>query len=199
MLTPPYCYWIYRITTCPHVIGSNVTKCVLTVFILWLMAPKETPKKRYLKSTTAEVYSSSWLCKALVDKNHCKSSNRTVLKNVEDIYGNNLHKDNNLPHLICRLCERRLTSAITFKSVIIKTQKSLEQEIRSKRCLEISPSVVQPSASRVRASVSSSTSGRRRSLHFVDSCSATSGVSLLIYLYLMRKKARFNLFCHLKI
>ena len=71
---------------------SNITKCV---FILQLMAARETPKKRYFKSTTAEVYSSSCrLCKAVVDKNHCKdlfkSSNRTVLNNVENIYGNNL-------------------------------------------------------------------------------------------------------------
>ena len=135
------------------------------------MAARETPKKRYSKSTTAEVYSSSCrLCKAVVDKNHCKdlfkSSNQTVLKNVENIYGNSLPQDNSLPHLICRPCERRLTNAITFKSVIINTQRSLEQEIRSKRCLEISPSVVQPSTSRVRANVSSLTSGRRRSLDF---------------------------------
>ena len=47
------------------------------------MAARETPKKLYFKSTTAEVY----ICKAVVDKNHCKdlfkSSNRTVLNNVE--------------------------------------------------------------------------------------------------------------------
>ena len=138
------------------------------------MAARETPKKRYSKSTTAEVYSSSCrLCKAVVDKNHCKdlfkSSNQTVLKNVENIYGNSLPQDNSLPHLICRPCERRLTNAITFQSVIINTQRSLEQEIRSKRCLEISPSVVQPSTSRVRANVSSLTSGRRRSLDFTES------------------------------
>ena len=107
------------------------------------MAAKETPKKRYLKSITAEVYSSSCrLCKAVVDKNHCrdlfKPSNRAVLKNVENIFGDNLPRDNSLPHLICRPCERRLTNAIAFKNVIIKTQKSLEAEIHSKRCLEIS-------------------------------------------------------------
>jgi hypothetical protein len=59
------------------------------------MAAREIPKKRYFKSTTAEVYSSSCrLCKADVDKNDCKdlfnkSSNRTVLNNVENIYGKN--------------------------------------------------------------------------------------------------------------
>ena len=160
------------------------------------MAARETPKKRYFKSTTAGVYSSSCrLCKAVVDKNHCKdlfkSSNRTVLNNVENIYGNNLPQDNSLPHLICRPCERRLTNAIKFKSVITKTQKSLEQEIRSKRCLELSPSVVQPSTSRVRASVSSltSASGRRRSLEFTESFSATSGVSFLNLLVLNAQKS----------
>jgi hypothetical protein len=160
------------------------------------MAARETPKKRYFKSTTAGVYSSSCrLCKAVVDKNHCKdlfkSSNRTVLNNVENIYGNNLPQDNSLPHLICRPCERRLTNAITFKSVITKMQKSLEQEIRSKRCLELSPSVVQPSTSRVRASVSSltSASGRRRSLEFTESFSATSGVSFLNLLVLNAQKS----------
>jgi hypothetical protein len=116
------------------VLGSNITKCV---FILSLMAARETPKKRYFKSTTAEVYSSSCrLCKAVVDKNHCKdlfkSSNRTVLNNVENIYGNNLPQCNSLPHLICRPCERRLTNAITFKSVITKTQKSPSNQ-RSKQ------------------------------------------------------------------
>ena len=152
------------------------------------MAAKETPKKRYLKSITAEVYSSSCrLCKAVVDKNHCrdlfKPSNRAVLKNVENIFGDNLPRDNSLPHLICRPCERRRTNAIAFKNVIIETQKSLEAEIHSKRCLEISPSVVQPSTSRLRGSVSSLTSGRRRSLNFTESLSSTPGVSSGIYLY----------------
>lgn len=147
------------------------------------MAAKETPKKRYFKSITAEVYSSSCrLCKAVVDKNHCRDlfkpsiANRAILKNVESIFGDNLPRDNSLLHLICRPCERRLTNAIAFKNVIIKTQKSLEAEIHSKRCLEISPSVV-PSTSRVRASVSSLTSGRRRSLDFTESLSSTPGVS----------------------
>jgi hypothetical protein len=134
------------------------------------MAAKDTPKKFYLKSASAEVYSSTCrLCKAVVDRDHSKDlfkpKNRTVLRNAEALYGHTLPQDKSLPHLICRPCERRVDNATKFKNVIAETQKLLQEETRSKRCLDISPSVAQ-TTSRVRISGSSSGSGRRRSLDF---------------------------------
>ncbi len=109
--------------------GSFVLHC--------LMAAKDTSKKLYFKSASTEVYSLSCrLCKAVVDRDHCRDlfgpKNRLILKNAEAFY--------------------------KFKNVIAETQKSLQQETRSKRCLDRSPSVAQPS-SRVRMPGSSSGSG----------------------------------------
>jgi hypothetical protein len=137
------------------------------------MATKGTPKKLYSKSASTEVSSSSCrLCKAVVDRNHSrdlfKAKNSTVLKNAEAFYGHSLPQDKSLPYLICRPCERRLDNAIKFKNIIAETQEYLQQQTRSKRCLDISPSVSQPSPLRVRTSVSSSGSSRRRSLAFAE-------------------------------
>ena len=130
------------------------------------MASKETPKKLYRKTSTN--LSSCRLCNGAVVSNHnknlFKSSNSTILKNAEEIYGKALPQDNSLPHLICRPCERRVENAIKFKRIIAQTQTSLELSVRTKRCLEISPSIIRPS-SKVRTSDESS-STRRRSLDF---------------------------------
>lgn len=146
---------------CP---GSNVTGW----FFFCLMATKETPKKFCRNAATN--LSSCRLCKAVFDSKHCKnlykSYNRAILKNAEEIYGNVLPQDDNLPHLICRPCERRVGNTIQFKRMIVETQRSLEQGCRTKRCVEISPSVVEPPGKMRSSGDSSSLSRRRRSLDF---------------------------------
>ena len=94
-------------------------------FFLSLMATKDTPKKFYPKCPLTEVSDSSRrLCKAVMDKKHCrdlfKSSNRMILKNAEEIHGSVLLQDQKLPHLICWPCERRLDNAIKFKKLLLK-------------------------------------------------------------------------------
>ena len=143
------------------------------------------PKKLYPKKLqTPELSSACRLCKAVVDKKHCrdlfKSSNRAVLSDVQEIFGGTFQQDNSLSHLICRLCERRLKNGIQFKRVIEETQKALAESTRSKRCAaEFSPSVERPP--RKSRSIDSGSSGggqsapssRRTSLDFTDQPSHT--------------------------
>ena len=86
------------------------------------MATKETPKKFYKSAGTNR--SSCRLCKAVVDSNYCKnlysSSNRSILKNAEEIYCNVLPQDENL---ISQPCERRLGNVMQFKIIIVETQQ----------------------------------------------------------------------------
>ena len=62
--------------------------------------------------------------------------------------------------MICRPCERRLNNAIVFKDCIAEMQKTLEEDTRSKRCIEESPSAIKL-APKVLASES-----RHRSIDF---------------------------------
>ena len=141
-----------------------------------MAARKETPKKIYSISASTETSLSCRLCKSVVDRRHSKGlfshTNGVILTHAQYIYGRAFPRDNALPHLICRPCERRIDNSIKFKRIIEETQNSLENETRSKRCIEISPSVTQPSTSRVRtastASVGSRLSSRRRSLDFIE-------------------------------
>ncbi len=89
-----------------------------------------------------------------------RSSNQTVLKNAERIYGGVLPQGNGLPHLICRPCERRVNNATQFRNTITETQQLLQKDVRTKRCIDISPSVTKPSTKAHAAGPS------RRSLDF---------------------------------
>jgi hypothetical protein len=128
------------------------------------MASKDTPKKYYQKSSTSTSISRCRLCNCVTDpvhsKNLFKSSNQTVLKNAESIYGGVLPQGNGLPHLICRPCERRVNNATQFRNTITETQQLLQKDVRTKRCIDISPSVTKPSTKAHAAGPS------RRSLDF---------------------------------
>ena len=137
------------------------------------MASKGTPKKHYNKpsESTANInISRCRLCNCVADPQHSKllfrSQNQAILRNAEIIYGDKLPQDSNLPRMICRPCERRLNNAINFKNTILATQRILHENVRAKRCVEVSPSVVKP-PEKVRAS---GESRRRRSIDFnIDS------------------------------
>ncbi|XP_028417518.1 uncharacterized protein LOC114541922 [Dendronephthya gigantea] len=130
------------------------------------MASKGTPKKYYKNPSKSSVnISRCRLCNSVGDPRHCKGlfrdSNVAILRDVETIFGDKLPQSSNLPHLICRPCERRLKTAILLKKTIYETQQQLQEEIRAKRCVEISPSVDKP-APKVRATGIT----RRRSIDF---------------------------------
>ena len=132
------------------------------------MASKDTPKKFYKKRnvTTVTVATAHCrLCNCVSDPGHSKNlfraQNKTILRNAEIIYGGQLPQDENLPHLICTPCERRLKNATHFKNVIRETQRALREDICTKRCVELSPSVVKPSANQ-----HASGTRRRRSIDF---------------------------------
>lgn len=148
---------------------------------------KETPKKQYTRTKSVTTESSSCrLCKSVVDRRHSKDLfglvNRAILANAEIIYGKTLRQDDALPHLICRPCERRVNNFITFKKLVEDTQRSLEDNVVTKRCLEISPSLPQPASVRARGQGQGQARQgdgarrppRRRSLEFEDSPSAVS-------------------------
>ena len=102
---------------------------------------------------------------SVTDSKYCKNlfrdQNKTVLRNAERIYGEELLHSDSLPHLICAPCERRLNNAIKFKSVIEETQRVLQENVRAKRCVDVSPSVPKPPTK-----VRSAGTSRRRSIDF---------------------------------
>lgn len=72
-----------------------------------------------------------------------------------------MRHSNSLPHLIWAPCERRLNNAIKFKCVIEETQRALQEDVRAKRCVDVSPSVPRPPAK-----IRSTGTLRRRSIDF---------------------------------
>lgn len=128
------------------------------------MASKDTPKKHYKKVSVSTQNSRCRICKSVVDPYHSKklfrNANQSVLRDAESVYGGPLPQEDCLPHLICRPCERRLNNAIQFKNTIQETQRLLGENLRSKRCIEVSPSVVKPPAKIQTVGL------RRRSLDF---------------------------------
>ena len=100
------------------------------------MSHTVTPKKvyaAYKKSSRCR------LCSSVGDhrKNLFGKANRALLRAAEELCGSSLPQREDLPHLICRPCERRLNNARDFKRVISESQASFE---RVKRCIDISPS-----------------------------------------------------------
>ena len=149
------------------------------------MASKGTPKKLYQKQSGATITSRCRLCNCVANpqysKNLFRDSNRVILRSTEAIFGGKWTQDSNLPHLICRPCERRLNNFSQFKSVITETQRLLQQDVRSKRCVELSPSVARPSA-KVRAAGST----RRRSIDFGEVGNESQSIPLQVnVLYLL--------------
>ena len=65
-----------------------------------------------------------------------------------------MRQDPGLPSLVCKPFERRLKHAIDFQNVISKTQQEFEEsrttEIRTKRLVDVSPSIQKLSKSRHR-------------------------------------------------
>ena len=110
-------------------------------------------------------------------KNIFAKGNRALLSTAEEIYGWRLEKDD-LPHLLCRPCGRRLKSFQEFKLRITVTQDSVE---RVKRCIEVSPSVTQTSSKSAKDSVQRST---RRGLNFnAKEMEVKSHQKLFIFLF----------------
>ena len=137
-----------------------------TLILIESMASKDTPKKLYQKRTESTVrISRCRLCNSVADskysKNLFRDQNKTVLRNAERIYGRELPHSDNLPHLICAPCERRLNNAIKFKGIIEETQRVLQEDVRAKRCVDVSPSVPKPPMK-----VRSAGTSRRRSIDF---------------------------------
>ena len=121
----------------------------------------QTPKKKY-KTCARAGPSCCRLCKSTGEinfKNLFAKGNRALLSAAEEIYDQSLRNENELPHLLCRPCERRLKSFMEFKAKIRETQASFE---RVKRCIEVSPSVPRTSSKSERDYQSS----RRRGLNF---------------------------------
>ena len=144
------------------------------------MASKETPKKLYKKQESRASISRCRLCNTVADPKHSKNLYRkqseTTLRNAEIIFGGKLRQESTLPHQICAPCERRLKNAIEFRKVIIDTQRALSENVRVKRCVELSPSVAKPSA-KVRAAGTS----RRRSIDFTLADEASTEIAVSTY------------------
>ncbi len=79
-------------------------------------------------------------------KNLFKNNNRELLHLARSLSGERLLLYENLLELICRPCERRLGNFKAFRK-FRRVKKKSEQF--SKRCVEISPSVVPPATIRL--------------------------------------------------
>ena len=160
------CYQIYEVLNYISIVSRSCFKVHSSLrVVVYGMASKDTPKKLYKKRnvTTVTVATARCrLCNCVSDPGHSKNlfraQNKTILRNGEIVYGSELPQDENLPH---SPCERRLKNATHFKNVIRETQRALREDIRTKRCVELSPSVVKLSAKQ-RASATR----RRRSIDF---------------------------------
>jgi hypothetical protein len=90
-----------------------------------------TPKKFYKSISVSTVISRCRLCYSVGDPKHCKNlfgdSNRAILRSAESFYGSELPQSSDLPHLICRPCERRLNTVIQFKQTIGETQRKVRE------------------------------------------------------------------------
>lgn len=110
-----------------------------------------TPKKFYRGGSSQS--SCCRLCLKICDVTHCKNifhrRNSNILSVTEELLGDNLPRDEQLPHLLCRPCERRLVSFKAFKQLILQSQHSVTaQSTRVKRCTEVSPSILPTSKTR---------------------------------------------------
>ena len=104
-------------------------------------------------------------------KNIFKPSNRVLLETAKQICGHSIVHEANLPHLVCRPCERRLNNTRDFQKVILETEQSFHKgQAQSKCCVDVSPSVCQPPRSRLATSVAQSARPSARTSLSFDSC-----------------------------
>ena len=75
-----------------------------------------TPKKTYKATTGAFCVVVGYVDRLVksISKNSFAKGNRALLSTAEEIHGRSLEKDD-LPHLLCRTCERRLKSFQEYK------------------------------------------------------------------------------------
>ena len=108
-----------------------------------------TPKKYYSVESGSIDLSSCRLCGIVVDQHYCKNlfnkKNQELLETVHQILGSVLQRDSALPKLVCRSCERKVRNAGILRKSISNTQELFaEKKTRAKRCVEVSPSNIQP-------------------------------------------------------
>ena len=144
------------------------------------MASKGTPKTFYKKRTGSTVISRGRLCNSVREPNYSRNLFRdpNILHNAEAVYGGKLPQVTNLPHLVCPTCVRRLNNFSQYRNIVMETQQKLSEDIRTKRCLELSPSVVKPSAK-----VQATGGSRRRSIDFTDAGAGGQTESSSQYMY----------------
>ena len=168
-----YDKWGIELHFYKHGIRSNFERLFIQLAST-SMANKGTPKKLYKKPSGSTVTSRCRLCNTVADPQHSKNlfrdSNRAIVRNAETLYGGELLQTGDLPHLVCRPCERRLNTALQFK----RTTRKLREDFRAKRCVELLPSVIKP-APKVRAAGSS----HRRSIDFNIAADESESPTLL--------------------
>lgn len=150
-----------------------------------------TPKKYYSVEGSIDL-SSCRLCGIVVDQHYCKNlfnkKNQELLELVHQILGSVLQRDSALPKLVCRSCERKIRNAGILKQTIANTQELFaKKKTRAKRCVDVSPSNIQPqqktrsnwpSTSRMKGQ-----NPARRSLGFCETSLSDPTVSSIYMLY----------------
>jgi hypothetical protein len=100
--------------------------------------------------------SSCRLCGSVIDQKHSKNlfkdSNREPLNLAWNLSGEDIATHENLPELLCRPCERRLGNFREFRLKVKECQKQFYRF--SKRCVEVSLSLIPPAKATRKESVS---------------------------------------------
>ena len=94
------------------------------------MSLKETPKKFYRAPDSAFDPSPCRLCHTVGDSDHRKNifkpQNQVLLKTAELLCGERILQEPDLPHLLCRPCERRLKNTLEFQRLIKDTHRAFK-------------------------------------------------------------------------
>ena len=97
------------------------------------MSASETPKKVYFKQGKQAASSSCRLCMKICDPKNAKNifnrGNVELLATAEDLLEQTLERGENLPHLVCRPCERRLANFKQFKELARNTQRRIKADV----------------------------------------------------------------------
>jgi hypothetical protein len=117
----------YLISTAKHVLGAQCVVTATTVIAAFSI------NGQTLHSAAQLPIDEYWALQA--------DSLQQLQLRLEKVYHGELQQDIHLPHLICTSCTRRLNNFSQFKKIVTETQHLLREEVHTKRCVKLSPSV----------------------------------------------------------
>lgn len=138
-----------------------------------IMAENLTPRKLYFRGSKQSACSICRMCLKVCDPKNAKNIfsrvNSKVLAIAEDLLGKPLPRGENLPHRLCKPCERRLNNYSEFKTLARNSQNLITADSTAKRCKEMFPSTLPPAKRPESKRETTAAKKSRRSLILHDS------------------------------